>query len=36
MIAIAGISSNINVSSYRHKINDYNSAVALCEHFGLR
>ena len=35
MIAIAGISSNINVSSYRHKINDYNSAVALCEHFGL-
>ena len=31
----SGISSNINVSSYRHKINDYNSAVALCEHFGL-
>lgn len=35
MIAIAGLSNNINVSSYRHKTNDYNSAVALCEHFGL-
>tara|TARA_Y200000002_G_scaffold190710_1_gene157385 strand:+ start:3109 stop:4764 length:1656 start_codon:yes stop_codon:yes gene_type:complete len=35
MIAIAGVSDNINVSSYRHKTNDYNSAVALCEHFGL-
>ena len=34
MIAIAGISTNINVSSYRHKTNDFQSAVALCEHFG--
>jgi len=35
MIVTAGVSNNINVSSYRHKTNDYNSAVALCEHFGL-
>ena len=35
MIDIAGIFDNINVSSYRHKTNDYNSAMALCEHFGL-
>ena len=36
MIAIAGISSNINVSSYRHKTNDYNSAVAPVSYTHLR
>lgn len=34
MMEIAGIKENVNVSSYKHKIDDFRSAKLVCEYFG--
>ena len=35
MLSIANINRNINVSSYEHKVDDFQSAQKICEHFNL-